>query len=208
MPANNSSTRSVNKNRLHDGSSSAEPFTWCPNSMNAIRRIYDTLSLWLERLYTLGGFLAALALVLILIIMVLQTLARWFGFSFPGSTNYAGYCMAAATFFALAYAFGHGAHIRVNLLLQHLSGFALKVLNFWILIISTLLAWYFAYYAVDAIFVSRMINDISQGQDATPIWIPQLAMGTGAVLFAIAVTDHLIHLCLYGKPKMKDQHSE
>ena len=47
--------------------------------------------------------------------------ARWSGQQFPGSTDYAGYCMAAASFFALAYALNRGAHIRVSLLLSALG---------------------------------------------------------------------------------------
>lgn len=176
--------------------------------MKRLRQVYGVFAVGLDRLYALGGVLAAFCLIAILVIIVLQTMARWFGFTFPGSTNYAGYCMAGATFFALAYTFGEGAHIRVNLLLQHLSGLPLKLLNVWSLLIATLLAWYFAYYAVDAIFVSRMINDISQGQDAMPLWIPQTAMGAGAVLFAFAVSDHLLRCLIYGQPQIKDQQLE
>jgi hypothetical protein len=33
---------------------------------------------------------------------------------------------------------------------------------------------------------------LSQGLDATPIWIPQLSMSVGAVLLAVCFWDHLI----------------
>ena len=80
-----------------------------------------TLRPWLDRLYDLAGGLAALFLIAILIIICLQMAARWTGQQFPGSTDYAGYCMAAASFFALAHAFNRGAHIRVSLLLSKLG---------------------------------------------------------------------------------------
>ena len=38
--------------------------------------------------------------------------------NFPGSTEYAGYAMAATSFFALAYTLTQGAHIRVSILLN------------------------------------------------------------------------------------------
>ena len=34
-------------------------------------------------------------------------------------------------------------------------------------------------------------HDISTGNDATPLWIPQLAMAFGAIVFAIALCDEL-----------------
>ena len=34
-----------------------------------------------------------------------------------------------------------------------------------------------------------MLNDISTGNDATPLWLPQLGMAVGAVVFAIAAVD-------------------
>ena len=35
-------------------------------------------------------------------------------------------------------------------------------------------------------------NDISTGNDATPLWIPQLAMAVGAVVLSIAFVDELV----------------
>ena len=61
----------------------------------ALRRILDGL-------YLAGGIIAAVFMVAILAIIVLQMLARWTGNVFPGATDYAGYCMAAASFFAFA----------------------------------------------------------------------------------------------------------
>jgi hypothetical protein len=45
---------------------------------------------------------------------------------------------------------------------------------------------------------SWKFNDISQGQDATPLWIPQMSMVIGVTIFAIALTDHLLHLLFEG----------
>jgi TRAP-type C4-dicarboxylate transport system permease small subunit len=45
---------------------------------------------------------------------------------------------------------------------------------------------------------SYTLHDISTGSDATPLWIPQLAMAAGAVVFAIAFIDLLV-LELSGK---------
>jgi TRAP-type C4-dicarboxylate transport system permease small subunit len=150
----------------------------------------------LDGLYRACGFIAALFLVAVLLIILAQIGARWAGVQFPGSSSYAGYAMAGASFFALAYTLNHGAHIRVSLVIGRLTGTARRVAEFWCLLVATGLSVYFAWYAIKAVQVSRMIRDVSQGQDATPLWIPQLFMAAGTVVLAIAFADHLIRLLL------------
>ena len=72
----------------------------------------------LDRLYMAAGLVAALAMISILVIIIWQMVARWVGFTFEGSTEFAGYAMAATSFFALAHAFSRGAHIRVSIFLN------------------------------------------------------------------------------------------
>lgn len=152
---------------------------------------------WLDRLYDLSGAIAALFLIAILAIISLQMGARWSGLQFPGSTDYAGYCMAAASFFAMAHAFNHGAHIRVSLFLTRLGRWR-RAGELWCLGVAAILACFFAIYAVKAIQVSIKLNDISQGQDATPLWIPQLAMAFGTSLFALCLIDRFLRVLFGG----------
>lgn len=161
----------------------------------ALRRILDAL-------YLTGGVLAALCLIGILTIIVLQMSARWFGEVFPGSTDYAGYFMAAASFFAFAHALNHGTHIRVSIVLNALGKWRLWG-EIWCFTIGTALATYFAWYAVKATYWSHKLGDISQGQDATPLWIPQLAMSAGTIVLAICFFDNLIRLIFTGAHGMK-----
>lgn len=158
---------------------------------------------FLDGLYLACGVIASLFLIAILTIIVSQMLARWTGQVFPGATNYAGYCMAAASFFAFAHALNRGSHIRVSLLLNSLSPKPKRWLDTWCFAIGTALAWYFVYYAQKATVISYRFGDVSQGQDATPIWIPQLAMVIGSFVFAIALTDHLVHLITKGEHRIK-----
>ena len=155
------------------------------------------LRLWLDRLYDLAGALAALCLIVLLIIICLQMIARWSGMIFLGSTAYAGYFMAAASFFALAHTLNHGGHIRVSLLLSQLGRFR-RAAEIWCFGIGSALAIFLAFYAIKAVRISIKLNDISQGQDATPIWIPQLPMAIGATLFAVAMIDRLLRILAGG----------
>lgn len=163
----------------------------------------------LDGLYYGCGLLAAGCLIAILLIIVAQMVARWTGATFPGATSYAGYAMAAASFFAFAHALNRGAHIRVSILINALEGRARWLLDLWCFTIGTALAWYLARYTVKAVYWSWKLGDVSQGQDATPLWIPQLPMAIGAIVFAVALTDHLVHLVATRnhriKPDLVDQ---
>jgi TRAP-type C4-dicarboxylate transport system permease small subunit len=158
---------------------------------------------WLDRLYDLSGAIAALFLILLLVIIVAQMAARWTGQQFPGSTDYAGYCMAAASFLALAHALNRGTHIRVALLLSRLGRWR-RAGELWCFGIGAALGCYFAFYAIKAVRVSYQLNDISQGQDATPIWIPQLAMAFGTTLLAIALVDKFLQIASGGSWQLGD----
>ena len=151
----------------------------------------------LDALYRGCGALAACFLVLLLGIIVAQMAARWTGHVFPGATSYAGYCMAASAFFALAYALNYGAHIRVNLLLSRL-GRARRWGEVWCFGMGSAIAAYFAFYAVKTTWLSWKLNDVSQGQDAWPLWIPQVPMSIGTTVFAIALADRLVRVLFVG----------
>lgn len=183
--------------------------------------------LWriLDRLYTGAGVIAALGMITILVLIVAQMVARWSSVAFPGSTDYAGYAMAATSFFALAHALTRGAHIRVSVFLNLTSG-----TRFWLDALATfmaaLIATYFARFAIKTNALSALINDRTQGQDQvpewlltsvqmfgtwpwdwgalwaasgdewvfTPLWLPQIPMSIGTVLFAVALWDYLSRL--------------
>ncbi|QBF31076.1 TRAP transporter small permease [Thalassococcus sp. S3] len=157
----------------------------------------------LDGLYMLSGVAAALCLVTILSLIVVQMVARWTGEVFPGAPDYAGYAMAAASFLAFANALNRGAHIRVSLVLNALGPRAKRVLEIFCFGTGAAVMWYFVYYCQRFVYWSWKFNDISQGQDRTPLWIPQTAVLIGAVIFAIALTDHLIQLILKGDHRVK-----
>ena len=159
--------------------------------MNILRRLLDFI-------YFASGALAAVSLVAILLLIVVQMVARWTGEVFPGAASYAGYAMAAASFLAFANALNRGAHIRVSVLLNALPAGPKRLLEIWCFGLAAAIAWYFTYYAYWFTFWSWKFNEVSQAQDATPLWIPQSVMVIGGGILAIALTDHLIHVIFKG----------
>ena len=146
----------------------------------------------LDRLYNAAGVLAALFLIGTLAMVLIGIAGRLLDFHVPGTDSYAGYCMAAAGFLALAHTLKRGEHIRVTLLVEHVSGGAQRVLELWALGVATLLAALLAFYSVRLSFQSWQFNDISTGNDAMPLWIPQLTMAVGTVILLIALVDELV----------------
>ena len=165
----------------------------------------------LDAIYRFSSILAALSLIAILVLIIVQMLARWTGEVFPGAPDYVGYFMASASFLAFAGALNSGSHIRVSILLNSVSERIRRMIEIWCFSIGSAIAWYFVFYAVKFVYWSWKFNDISQGQDKTALWVPQSIMLLGAVIFAVALTDNLLHLILKGHHfayKTKDESME
>ncbi len=153
--------------------------------MLLMRRALDTL-------YNAAAYLAALLLVGTLAMVLLGVFGRLFGFQLRGTDAYAGYCMAGAGFLALAHTLTRGDHIRVGLVLEHAGVQGRKGLEVWSLAAAAVLSTLFATFSVRLAWQSYALHDISTGNDATPLWLPQLTMAAGTVIFAIAFVDQLV----------------
>lgn len=147
---------------------------------------------FLDRLYRAAGALAAFFMVATLVMVVLGIAARLFAINIPGTDAYAGYCMAAAGFLALAFTLKAGEHIRVTLVLEHSGGVVRRSLERWSLAAGTVLAALFAFYSIRLAYQSWDFHDISTGNDATPLWIPQTSMALGTLVLLIAMVDELV----------------
>lgn len=138
-----------------------------------------------------------------LVMILLSVGGRLFDFHVRGTDAYAGYCMAAAAFLALGHTFKRGEHIRVTLFLDRFGATAHRVLQIWShgtgLVLAVLLAWF----TVRLAWQSFTFNDISQGNDATPLWIPQTAMALGSLVFAIALADGFSGVLRHREPRRR-----
>jgi TRAP-type C4-dicarboxylate transport system permease small subunit len=143
---------------------------------------------WLHNLFISCGYIAAGFLIAILVLIIVQVVGRLVGFSTPGITNYAGYCMAGASFFGLSYAMHINSHIRVSLFLNLSNKFRF-ILELWCHLIATGLCIYFSFYSGKMIYWSHKFHDVSQGQDATALWIPQLVSVLGTAVLALVLLE-------------------
>ncbi len=161
----------------------------------------------LNALYLVAAWLAAAMMVGVLAMVTVGILGRQFDFYVPGTDAYAGYLMAGAGFMALAHTFKCGEHIRVTLLIQALGRTGRRALEIWSLVVAVFLGAVIAFYSVRLAWQSHAFHDISTGNDATPLWIPQLGMAVGTVVLLVALVDELV-LELTGRRKAPVASSE
>jgi len=148
----------------------------------------------LDTLYDAAGYLAAFFMVGVLAMVLASVIGRLAGFNLRGSDAYAGYCMAAASFLALAHTLKRGEHIRVSLLLERFHGKLRRPLEIWSHAAGSFFCAVLAWYSVRLVWLSYQYHDVSQGNDATPMWIPQIAMAAGALVLLVAMADDLVRV--------------
>ena len=90
---------------------------------SGLRRAVDSI-------YLGSGVLSGICLVGIAVTIVAQGAGRELGYVVD-STETAGFCLAASTFFGLAYAFRGGAHVRVTLLIRYAGPLPRKLVELW-----------------------------------------------------------------------------
>jgi len=146
----------------------------------------------LDLLYRTCGGLAAMFLAAIAILILTQVVARLIGFFVPAASDFAGFCLAASSFLALAYTFRAGSHIRVTLVLQRVPRGGRRYFDVAALAVGAVLVSYFAWQTILLARESFHYNDLSEGLVPVPLWIPQSGMALGIVVLAIALLDDLI----------------
>ena len=154
--------------------------------------MFEILNKNLNKLYKFSGYVAATFLILVAVFIIIGVLSRVFGFYIRGLAEYSGYCMASASFFALAYTFVEGGHIRITLFLEKLSGFKKKFIEVWCLCLASFFSGYLAFYFIKMIIVSYKFQERSEGADEILIWIPQTSVAIGSTIFFISVFHQLI----------------
>jgi len=149
---------------------------------------------FLDRLYFGSGVLAAAALAAIAVLVLAQTVGRLAGVLVPSANELAGYCVAASAFLGLAPTLNHGAHIRVRLLTQALPESLQRWFEGWCLLLALGLSAYAAWFAVDLVLGSWRYGDVSPGLLAVPLWIPQLGVAAGLLVFTVSLADNFLRL--------------
>ncbi len=175
-----------------------------------MRQYLDRLYIWSG--YIGAGFIAAIC-ALVFAQVILNAIDRVtkiltgsaIGLTIPSYSDFTGFFLAAASFFALAYALREGAHIRVTLVIQHTTGWVRQAIEIFCVSLALCVAVFFCWYTAQLTYESYSYNDLSPGIIAVPIWIPQFSMVMGLIVLSIALLDDLVTLLRGGSPSYFDK---
>jgi len=154
----------------------------------------------LDAVYALGGQLAALCVLSILILMIWASLGRVLNWQVGWINDVVAWLMAAAAFLGMAYSFRNGDFVRVTLLLESVSPRIRRWLEVSSLSVAAVAILYLGYWAMSFTLESYQFNDIAGNMVAIPIWIPQMSFAVGALILVIAVIDECVQVLRGGKP--------
>ena len=154
----------------------------------------------LDGLYALGGLLAALCVLTILILMVCASVGRSLDWRVGWVNDVVAWLCGAAAFLGMAFSFRNGDFVRVTLVLEIVSPKVRRWLEFFSLSVATVAILYLGYWAVRFTMESYEFNDIAGNLVAIPVWIPQMSFVAGAVILVIAVLDECVQVLCGRKP--------
>ncbi len=155
---------------------------------------------FLDGLYRLGGNLAALCVLAILVLMIGASVGRVFEWRVSWVNDIVAWLCAAAAFLGMAYSFRNGDFVRVTLVLESVSAPVRRWLELISLSVAAVAIGYLGYWAARFTWESYEFNDIAGNMVAIPIWIPQMSFVIGSAILVIAVLDECVCVFRGGKP--------
>ena len=155
---------------------------------------------FLDGLYLLGGQLAALCVLAILVLMISASIGRVMNWRVSWVNDIVAWLCAAAAFLGMAYSFRNGDFVRVTLVLESVSAPVRRWLELISLSVAAVAIGYLGYWAARFTWESYEFNDIAGNMVAIPIWIPQMSFVIGSAILVIAVIDECIGVFRGGKP--------
>lgn len=158
----------------------------------------DSLDRIILLICRLCGLLAALAILVLTGLVMTSIASRALGVYVPGLTDFAAYCLAWAGSLGMAYTFGQHGHIRVEMIVNNMSGKLRYVFKVGVLILATAMVTYLSWYLVKMTHTSWVYEDRSDGSDEILIWIPQVPFAVGFCLFALVLILAVLRTLMRG----------
>ena len=155
---------------------------------------------FLDRLYFWSGALAAVCVAAICALMLAQAAGREAGILIRGADDIVSWLCAAAAFLALGHTFRHGELVRVGLFLDLLPIRVRYAMEIFSLGVATLFVGYMLWSVTRFVYESWKFNEVAQGLIKLPIWIPQMSLVIGVLVFMVAVVDELVTVLKKEKP--------
>lgn len=181
-------------------------------------RLQRGLSRSLDAASTLCLWLAALCIVAITALMLVQAASRSFGIQsvsalgvsvqIRGIDDIVGWLVAGATTLAMAAMFRRGDLVRVSLLQDYAGERARRPLELLCLGFAVAFIGYTAVAFAHFVRESWTVNDMNQGLIKIPLWIPQLPMVIGIAVLWCALVEDFIRVLARQKPSYQQAMEE
>jgi TRAP-type C4-dicarboxylate transport system permease small subunit len=152
------------------------------------------LFLTLSRKLSYGGaFIASgLLIALVLLILVEVVLRYFFNTSTMRADEYSGYLYLALVCFGFGFTFLKDGHIRITFLTAKISSKSSSLVDIFAGAITLGLLAFMFYRTLLLVWDSYQTGVVSEAVSATPLFIPQLALPLGLLLFMIAVSAVIV----------------
>ena len=155
---------------------------------------------FLDRLYFFSGAFAALCLAAVCVMMLAQAAGREAGILIRGAEDITAWLTAASAFFALGHTFRNGELVRVGLWLDMLGARNRWLAEIFSLGVTVLFSGYMLWSVARFVYESWRFNEVAQGLLRVPIWIPQMSLVIGVLIFLVTVIDEMVVVLQKKKP--------
>ncbi len=140
------------------------------------------------RVGTVMGYVAGWGFIVCALFITFDVIARrFFGFSSQATTELTGYALAFGIAWALAHALTTRAHIRIDVLINHLPDRLRYPMHLLSLAALGVFMGFIAKGAYDLVDESILFNATDISLLRTPLWIPQGLWTFGIVVFLVLI---------------------
>ena len=160
---------------------------------------------FLDRLYAAAAVLAAVSLAAICVVMLGQAVSRSFGILIRGTDDITAWLCAAAAFLALGHTFRHGELVRVGLVLERLGSRGRWLTELFALGVTLCATCYMLWAVTSYVHGNWEDKYMTQGLLVVPLWMPQVSLVIGLLVFLIAVLDETVAVLRKQKPSYQAQ---
>ena len=148
---------------------------------------------YIDRLCKGGAYLSGILLVSLSILILVEIFLRhFFDISTMIADEYSGYLYLASIFLGLGYTFSENGHIRINILTSKLSKNANGFIDVIASIITLCVLFFILYRTILFTYDSYELEMLSEAVSETPLYLTQIVMPLGTILFILAVIAFII----------------
>ena len=149
------------------------------------------------RLGTLMGYLAGWGFIGCALFITFDVIARrFFGFSSQSTTELTGYALAFGISWAFAHTLTARAHVRIDVLINHLPAGIRRPLHLLSLAMLALFIGFIAWGAYELVDESLLFGATDISLLRTPLWLPQGLWAAGIAVLLLLIVLMLIESTL------------